>query len=112
MSSQSAVNDVKIVFTNNLVNDTTNVDPAGLNATFSGPYLPFNSDLLCLNGTVQLGTRPSNGPLVSGNFWAKPDGSGFSQTGTDADKDGFVDSAFELFNDANVGLSTIIILTV
>ena len=43
--------------------------------------------------------------LVSGNFWAKPDGSGFSQTGTDADKDGFVDSAFELFNDADVGLA-------
>ncbi len=99
-------NDVKIVFTNNLVNDTTNVDPAGFNATFSGSYLPFNSDLLSLNGTVQLGTRPySNGPLVSGNFWAKPDGSGFSQTGTDADKDGFVDSAFELFNDAAVGLA-------
>jgi parallel beta-helix repeat protein len=102
----SSRNDVKIVFTNNLVNDTTNVDPAGFNATFSGPYLPFNHDLLSLNGTVQLGGRPySNGPLVSGNFWAKPDGSGFSQTGTDADKDGFVDSAFELFNDTDVGLA-------
>jgi hypothetical protein len=97
---------VQIIFTNNLVNDTQYVDPMSFHGNYSGLYIPFNDNLLSLNSTVELGTRPySNGPLVSGNFWAHPNGSGFSQTGTDADRDGFVDSAFELFGDANIGVA-------
>jgi parallel beta-helix repeat protein len=97
---------VTVIFTNNLVNDTQYVDTLSFHGNFSGTYIPFNDSFLSLNGTVGLGTRPySNGPLVSGNFWAHPDGSGFSQTGTDADQDGFIDAPFELFGNAAIGVA-------
>ncbi len=41
-----------------------------------------------------------NGPYIGGNFWAKPDGTGFSQTATDANSYGFVDSRYD--KEANV----------
>ncbi|MCW4025018.1 MAG: right-handed parallel beta-helix repeat-containing protein [Candidatus Bathyarchaeota archaeon] len=97
---------VTVIFTNNLVNDTQYVDPLSFHGNFSGTYIPFNESFLSLNGTIALGIRPySNGPLVSGNFWAHPDGTGFSQTGTDADQDGFIDAPFELFGNAVIGVA-------
>ena len=91
----------KLVFGNNLVNDTANVDPVGIT---NNCILPFADQVINLNSTTQLGWRPySNGPQISGNFWAYPNGTGFSQTGTDADNDGFIDASFDLFNDATVG---------
>ncbi|MCD6381831.1 MAG: hypothetical protein J7L43_02545, partial [Candidatus Aenigmarchaeota archaeon] len=32
-----------------------------------------------------------------GNYWGKPDGTGFSDTCTDADGDGICDSSYQLF---------------
>lgn len=34
------------------------------------------------------------GPYIGGNYWAHPDGSGFSETHPDADGDGFCDESF------------------
>ncbi len=41
-----------------------------------------------------LGRNIVGGPYIGGNFWAKPDGTGFSQTATDADGDGIIDSVY------------------
>lgn len=91
----------KLVFSNNLVNDTAYVDPVGL-AEYTNSS--FADKVLNLNGTLQTGTRIySNGPYVGGNFWAHPDGMGPSQTGADADHDGFLDAKFSLFNNASIG---------
>ncbi|RXA21360.1 PKD domain-containing protein [Methanosarcina sp. MSH10X1] len=40
------------------------------------------------------GTNIAGGPYIGGNFWAKPDGTGFSQTTVDGDGDGISDSAY------------------
>ena len=48
------------------------------------------------NTTKTAGTNIVGGPYIAGNFWAKPDGSGFSQTATDADGDGIADTAYKL----------------
>jgi nitrous oxidase accessory protein len=94
----------KLVFYNNFVNDSANVDPVCFNATYSGGYLPFNSSIFAFNTTLHAGTRIySNGPNIGGNFWANPSGQGPSQTGTDADHDGFIDAKFELFGNATIG---------
>jgi parallel beta-helix repeat protein len=36
------------------------------------------------------------GPSIGGNFWGKPDGTGFSQTHVDTDMDGFCDESYVL----------------
>jgi PGF-pre-PGF domain-containing protein len=38
------------------------------------------------------------GPFIGGNYWAKPDGTGFSQTAVDGDGNGIADSAYQLEN--------------
>ena len=94
----------KLVFYNNFVNDSANVDPVCFNATYSADYLPFNSSIFAFNTTLQAGARIyGNGPNIGGNFWATPSGQGLSQTGTDADHDGFIDARFELFHNATIG---------
>jgi len=91
----------KLVFSNNLVNDTCYIDPVGINEFTNASFTP---KILNLNGTIQFGDRPyGNGPYISGNYWAYPNGTGPSQTGTDADKDGFLDAPFELFGNATIG---------
>lgn len=44
------------------------------------------------------GTNIVGGPYIGGNFWGKPDGSGFSETATDADGDGIADVAYGFEN--------------
>ena len=96
----------KLYFFNNFINDSALIDPICLTASYSGNYLPINSNILNLNTTTNLGERIySNGPVIGGNFWATPDSTGISQISTDADQDGFVDSAFNLFNNASIGLA-------
>lgn len=92
-------------FYNNLVNDTNYVSPesfVGLGDIESQHAPP--SSVFHLNCTMQAGTRVySNGGMIGGNYWAHPNGTGPSQTGTDANKDGFLDTPFELFNNATFG---------
>ncbi len=51
------------------------------------------------NITKTTGTNIIGGPYLGGNFWANPNGTGFSQTCADSDSDGICDSPFAL--DAN-----------
>jgi parallel beta-helix repeat protein len=52
------------------------------------------------NTTRQTGTRIySNGTEIGGNYWTNPSGNGYSDTCTDADKDGFCDSPYTLTTD-------------
>jgi len=44
------------------------------------------------------GTNIAGGPYIGGNFWGKPDGTGFSDTATDADGDGIADAAYSFEN--------------
>ena len=50
------------------------------------------------NTTKTEGTNIVGGSYFGGNFWAEPDGSGFSETAIDADGDGIADSAYRLAN--------------
>ncbi len=45
--------------------------------------------------TKTAGTNIVGGPYIGGNFWGKPDGTGFSQTAVDANGDGISDSPYE-----------------
>ncbi len=45
--------------------------------------------------TKTAGTNIVGGPYIGGNFWGKPDGTGFSQTAVDKDGDGISDSAYK-----------------
>jgi hypothetical protein len=40
--------------------------------------------------------------MIGGNYWAHPNGTGPSQTGADADHDGFLDAPFDLFGNQTV----------
>jgi parallel beta-helix repeat protein len=72
---------------NNLINgSTTPVD-------VFGPVINTN----IWNTTQQNGTRIySNGNLIGGNYYTNSSGTGFSDTCTDANKDGFCDAAYTL----------------
>jgi parallel beta-helix repeat protein len=70
---------------NNLFNNT-------INALFVNDVYANN-----WNTTNQSGARIfGNGTDIGGNFWADPAGTGFSQTCTDVDHDGFCDWAYDL----------------
>lgn len=53
------------------------------------------------NGTIQLNTNIIGGPYLGGNFWAQPDGNGYSQKCTDMDNDGICDLRY-VINDQNI----------
>ncbi|WP_129597869.1 NosD domain-containing protein [Methanohalophilus profundi] len=68
---------------NNYLNNSENVD-------IDYPYLnDFDNEW---NTTKTTGPNIIGGPYIGGNFWATPDGTGFSQLNTDSDGDGFCDS--------------------
>ncbi|MEM3405937.1 MAG: NosD domain-containing protein [Candidatus Pacearchaeota archaeon] len=48
------------------------------------------------NTTKTSGTNIIGGNYLGGNFWAKPDGTGYSETCSDSDSDGICDSAYIL----------------
>lgn len=48
-----------------------------------------------------LGPNIVGGPSIGGNYWAHPDGTGHSETCTDADNDGFCDLQF-FINDSDI----------
>ncbi|MCP3686389.1 MAG: hypothetical protein GY861_27410 [bacterium] len=73
-------------FYNNLINNTEN---------------SFTSlDVNYLNTSRQTGDRIiSDGTEIGGNFWANPNGTGYSETCDDADQDGFCDQAYTIVAD-------------
>lgn len=95
----------KLNFYNNYVNDIAYVDPNCLNDTYLSSYMPFNPAVLNFNTTLQPGARVySYGTMIGGNYWAHPDGTGPSQTGTDANHDGFIDTSFDFFGNTSIGV--------
>ncbi len=50
------------------------------------------------NTAKTAGKNIVGGPFIGGNYWAKPDGTGFSQTAVDGDGDGIADSAYKFEN--------------
>jgi PGF-pre-PGF domain-containing protein len=64
----------------------------------------FNNTKVSLNGgtgnsyntTKTEGTNIIGGSYLGGNYWGKPDGTGFSDTAVDSDGDGIADSAYEI----------------
>jgi len=68
---------------NNLFNNTVNV-------YFGGAYSNF------WNTTKTPGTNIIGGSYIGGNAWFKPDGTGFSETCADADRDGICDEPFAI----------------
>ena len=54
------------------------------------------SNINTWNTTKQLGTNIIGGPYIGGNFWAQPDGNGYSQRCEDSEPDGICDLPFEL----------------
>ncbi|WP_445475392.1 PGF-pre-PGF domain-containing protein [Methanococcoides methylutens] len=71
---------------NNYFNNT-------MNAQIDVPYLGIYSTW---NITKTAGTNIVGGPYLGGNYWANPEGTGFSQTGTDVDGDGICDSPYNI----------------
>ena len=70
---------------NNYFNNTVNFG-------FTGSYTGINT----WNITRTSYTNIIGGPYLGGNFWANPDGTGFSQTCADPDKDGICNSIYAL----------------
>jgi PKD repeat protein len=53
------------------------------------------------NNSLTPGTNIAGGPYIGGNFWAKPDGTGFSQTCIDSDGNGIGDVPYKVYEDPN-----------
>ena len=53
------------------------------------------------NTTKTAGTNIVGGSYIGGNFWGKPDGTGFSQTAVDKDGDGIADSVYKKMVQSN-----------
>lgn len=70
------------VIYNNFFNQVNNVNPGGTANNW--------------NTAKTEGTNILGGSSLGGNYWAEPDGTGFSQQCTDANKDGFCDSAYTI----------------
>jgi PGF-pre-PGF domain-containing protein len=59
----------------------------------------FNSDANnTWNTSKTAGENIVEGSYLGGNYWANPNGTGFSQNCTDANRDGIADSAYEIKN--------------
>ena len=75
--------------------------PSVFNVTVYNNIFNSSSDSLNYNETNNFNvsqdcsrTNVIGGACIGGNFWAKPDGSGFSQNCTDANTDGFCDLTY------------------
>ncbi|AKB36589.1 hypothetical protein MSSAC_1999 [Methanosarcina siciliae C2J] len=51
------------------------------------------------NSSLASGGNIAGGPYIGGNFWAKPDGTGFSQICVDLDKNGIGDLPYKIYED-------------
>ena len=90
-------------FYNNLVNDSSYIDPLSFDGIDEiGTYAP-PSTVFHFNTTMQTGARAySSGSRIGGNYWAYPNGTGPSQIGVDANHDGFVDASFDFLGNGTI----------
>ena len=76
-----------IAIYNNILNSTNGVK-------FLGSY-----NFITFNTTKTRAFNIVGGPYIGGNFWAKPDGTGFSETcREDENKDGICDTPYEVYS--------------
>lgn len=66
------------------------------NNYFNNMKNAFYNGINSWNITKTLSANIISGPYLGGNFWGKPDGTGFSQTCADGDADGICDSPYSL----------------
>ncbi|VVB84135.1 Periplasmic copper-binding protein (NosD) [uncultured archaeon] len=77
------------------------------NTIYNNYFSNYNNTYIEGNGTnawntvLTSGTNIVGGPYLGGNFWAYPNGTGFSQTCADINKNGICDSSLTL-NDTNI----------
>jgi beta propeller repeat protein/parallel beta-helix repeat protein len=86
-------------FYNNIFNNTINF--FNNTGNYTGNYYVAKStnissgkNTVALNNTKTSGTNIAGGSYLGGNFWAKPDGTGFSQNCNDWNRDGIGDSVY------------------
>jgi PGF-pre-PGF domain-containing protein len=115
ISGNTATNDGRGIYVGNSDNNTVSDNTVTLNSV-----LGFYSCSLCdrnriynnyfnntetsiksgsenkYNTTKTPGTNIIGGSYIGGNYWGKPDGTGFSDTAVDKDGDGISDSAYSL----------------
>jgi PGF-pre-PGF domain-containing protein len=77
-------NSSKLIY-NNYFNNTLNVRFEGAESTSTW------------NSSLTTGTNIVGGPYIGGNYWAKPDGTGFSQTSLDLDGNGIGDLPYNVY---------------
>ena len=86
--------------------DTVNGNCTTVNNTIYNNFFN-NTNNVKFNGTVYvnywntsktLGTSIIGGPYLGGNFWAHPDGTGFSETHNDSNSDGICEAVYDLGN--------------
>jgi len=80
-------------------------------------YFNNNDNVEANNGTDNAynikkteGTNIVGGPFLAGNYWAKPDGTGFSETAIDSDGDGIADSKYDFENSSYIDYMPLIAL--
>ncbi len=67
-----------------------------LNVAFTGEPFKANAWSVTPGAASWTPANIINGPKVGGNYWSRPDGTGFSQTNADANVDGFIDTALQI----------------
>ncbi len=76
----------------NFFNDTGNY--TGNYYIAKATNISAGKNSIALNTTKTSGINIVGGPYIGGNYWAKPDGTGFSQTCNDWNRDGIGDSVY------------------
>ena len=81
---------------NNLFNNTVNLFNSSRTENLESENPRYTPGSAVWNITKTPGTSITGGPYLGGNFWAKPDGTGFSQRCNDWDGDGIGDSIYTI----------------
>ncbi|MHC1754927.1 MAG: PKD domain-containing protein [Methanosarcina sp.] len=84
------------LFYNNIFNNTNNVLNDTINYTTDAISIGAGITSVAWNTTKTPGTSILGGPYLGGNFWAKPDGTGFSQICVDSNGDGICDLPYDI----------------
>ena len=90
-----------IIKSNNISNNSLGVYLESSNNTIYNNYLNNSNNVITSGNNTwnivrTIGSNIIDGPYLGGNFWAQPDGAGFSQTCADANADGICDLSYML----------------
>ena len=67
-----------------------------LNVAFTGEPFKANAWSVTPPATTWNPANIIGGPKIGGNYWGRPDGTGYSQTNADANGDGFIDTPLQI----------------